>query len=204
MNQTEFINLVEPGAVRGWTDKKILPSVSIAQAILESGWGRYAPGNNLFGIKANGWNGQTQLLSTHEYIGGKYVAVKATFRAYASWADSIADHAAFLSVNKRYANLIGCTDYKRVCQMLQADGYATSPTYAQSLIALIEQYKLYQYDNVAAQNSTAPAVKYYVVVKGDTLSGIAAKYGTTYPKIAAANGIKPPYIIYVGDRLKIA
>ena len=125
----------------------VLASPSMAQGICESGSGTHAPSNNLFGIKATSdWKGPTQKLLTREVVNGKSIYTYAEFRAYASLADSISDHAAFLAGNKRYANLIGKKDYKAVCKLLQADGYATAPNYASTLISIIEQYGLEKYD----------------------------------------------------------
>lgn len=93
-----FINEVAPGAVQGWKNYGVLPSLTIAQAILESGWGKsfasIAPNNNLFGIKANGWKAPHVFeMETKEYKDGKYTKVKAYFRKYDNWADSVEDHA---------------------------------------------------------------------------------------------------------------
>ncbi len=149
MDTKSFICKVAPGAVNTMCSRGILASLSIAQAALESGWGEHAPGNNLFGIKANGWKGATQVLITTEVIKGKKVIVKDIFRAYPSWAASIDDHAAFLISNKRYKNLIGGRDYRIACQNIQADGYSTAPNYAQVLISIIEKYGLARYDKAA-------------------------------------------------------
>lgn len=148
MLPNQFITAVSPGAQTGQKQHGILASLSIAQAILESGWGVHTYGaNNLFGIKANGWTGKTVTIRTaEEDAKGNRYYINAAFRAYDSWADSIADHAAFLRSNNRYANLIGNTNYKAVCALIQADGYATEHDYATQLIALIENYKLNQYD----------------------------------------------------------
>ncbi|HEX2938920.1 MAG TPA: glucosaminidase domain-containing protein [Ruminiclostridium sp.] len=255
MKQTDFIAKIKDAAVEQMKKSDILASLTIAQAILESGWGEHAPGFNLFGIKANGWKGKTQTFSTREYVNGKYVTVNGLFRTYNSWDESIADHTAFLTSDKRYQNLIGQKDYKTACCLVGSDGYASSPTYAQSLIKLIEDYRLYQYDTAEKENSTvnpqyssylvqsgdclskigaktgcrwqdianlnnitapytirigqvlripgAEASTTYTVQKGDCLSRIAAKYGTTYQKLAQKNGINPPYTIYVGQKIKI-
>lgn len=148
--QSEFIKSICRGAIEGWRKYKILPSVTIAQAILESGWGDSgltAVSNNLFGIKANGWSGKTVEYPTKEYIDGKYISVVGTFRAYDSLNKSIEDHGAFLASNARYHNIIGETDYETVCYRLHMDGYATAPNYPETLIKIIEQYSLYKYDS---------------------------------------------------------
>ena len=149
--QTDFIMQISRGAVEGMRKYGILPSVTMAQAILESGWGRSGltrASNNLFGIKAGGsWCGDVVTYPTREYVDGKYVDVTADFRAYDSLDASMEDHGAFLAGLSRYANIIGVKDFREVCRLLQADGYATAPNYADSLIALIEQYDLAAYDN---------------------------------------------------------
>lgn len=160
-----FINAVAPGAKQGWTNYGVLPSLTIAQAILESGWGKSglsaAPNYNLFGIKANGWKAPNIVnKKTFEYINGKRVEVVAAFRKYNSWAESVKDHALFLQQNRRYSNLLWKTDYKEVCKLIQQDGYATAPTYASQLIKIIEQYKLYNYDpSSSSKPTTKPTAK---------------------------------------------
>lgn len=146
--QKEFINSVAPGAIAGWHSYKILPSVTIAQAIVESGWGRSgltAVSNNLFGIKGS-YNGEYCDYPTREYINGKYRDVSASFKKYPTRTASIMDHTLLLGTKSRYSNIVGCTDYKQACRYLQSDGYATSPNYADSLIKIIDIYNLTEYD----------------------------------------------------------
>lgn len=143
----DFIGKIRDGAVSAQQKYGVLASLTIAQAILETGWGEASVGNNIFGIKAGGaWKGASQTAKTQEWNGNKFVTIVAAFRAYASVAASIEDHAALLAGNCRYKNIIGCTDYKQVCRYIQADGYATDPGYANKLISLIEQYGLHQFD----------------------------------------------------------
>ena len=148
--QSDFIMRICRGAIEGWRKYKILPSVTMAQAIVESGWGESgltAVSNNLFGIKANGWEGKTVDYATHEFVDGRYISLVDTFRAYDSLDESMADHGAFLAGLERYRNIIGVTDYNAVCNLLQADGYSTSPRYAETLISIIEYYNLDDYDS---------------------------------------------------------
>ena len=84
-----FLSKIKDGCLASW-EHGILPSVSAAQAILESGWGESLlaqyPNHNLFGIKASSdWKGKRVDLPTQEYIDGKFVTVEATFRKYDSW-----------------------------------------------------------------------------------------------------------------------
>ena len=98
LSTQSFINQIAPGAQTAMKQHGILASLTIAQAALESGWGGHTYGaNNLFGIKANGWPGRTVLISTREQAAdGSYYTIKALFRAYDSWAQSVDDHALFL------------------------------------------------------------------------------------------------------------
>ena len=157
MEQQAFIDRVKTGAMQGWKDRKVLPSVSIAQAILESGWGDSGlttQSNNLFGIKADStWKGRTVNMRTAEYDGnGNKYYINADFRAYDSLDASILDHSNYFydstgtNVRSRYAAFIGETDYKKACVALQASGYATASNYGSTLVSLIEKYKLYEYD----------------------------------------------------------
>lgn len=148
--QQAFIQKISRGAVEGMRKYGILPSVTMAQAILESGWGESGlteVSNNLFGIKAgSSWSGPVVAYPTKEYVNGQYVNVTADFRAYESLDASMEDHGAFLAGLSRYANIIGVKDFREVCRLLQEDGYATAPNYADSLIALVEHYNLDAYD----------------------------------------------------------
>ncbi|MCL2299364.1 MAG: glycoside hydrolase family 73 protein [Firmicutes bacterium] len=149
-----------------------LPSLTIAQAILESGWGKSElaqKANALFGVKAGAnWKGPRMDKKTSEHIGGKKVEITAAFRAYGSWEESIADHGALLR-GARYKAVAGERDYKKACRAVHAAGYATAPDYADSLIKLIEQYGLTAWDEPAA----APALK-----TGDRVQIVA--YGIPY------------------------
>lgn len=149
MTSKDFFNIIKDDVVADMGKSGILASLTAAQAYLESGAGgsklSQAPNYNLFGIKGS-YAGQSVLMNTKEYVNGKYITVKAQFRKYPSWRESIADHSDMLCRMKRYQNLIGETDYKVACQKIQQDGYATSPTYSSSLIKVIEQYELYNWD----------------------------------------------------------
>lgn len=152
MDVKEFLDKITDKTVESCRNVNLLPSPSIAQAIIESNKGNSelaVNANALFGIKADSrWSGKTYEKKTKEYVNGQYVDVTALFRAYDSWDESIADHANFLIVNSRYSNLVGVTDYKEYCKLIREDGYATSPTYTETLINHIETYNLTQYDAI--------------------------------------------------------
>jgi peptidoglycan hydrolase-like protein with peptidoglycan-binding domain len=151
MDKREFINSISKGAVKGYTDYGILASLTMAQAILESAWGSSKlsqRANNLFGIKANlSWGGKRITMETAEWYGDKKQIVKADFRAYDSFNESIEDHNKLLSYS-RYKPLSECRDYKSACQKIYECGYATDPKYPDKLIRLIEENKLYEFDGV--------------------------------------------------------
>lgn len=142
-----FVNEVAPGAMETYRQYGILPSITIAQAILESGWGKHQIGNNIFGIKAGSdWQGKTVTKQTTEYKNGQWVPVTATFRDYDSVADSIKDHAKLVGTASRYEPVRNAKDYKEAARALQSAGYATDPKYAQKLINIIEQNNLTMFD----------------------------------------------------------
>ncbi len=206
--QETFINKIGPMASADMKTSGILASLTIAQAILESGWGKSGlatAANNLFGIKG-AYNGAGYTCKTQEWDGSKYITVDATFRKYPSWAESVADHSALFNRLDRYKNLRGLTDYKLACQYVREDGYATDPEYTNKLINLIEKYNLTAWDvkvPSSGENSQPPSETVYTVKSGDTLSKIASAYGTTYQALAAYNGIANPNVIYVGQKIKI-
>lgn len=151
MTVNEFLDRIADYTVKDCNSKNLLPSPTLAQAIIESAYGTSSlatQGNALFGIKADSrWSGKVITKDTKEcYDGINLVPTVACFRAYDSWEESIIDHSNFLLQNKRYANLVGVRDYKTYCQLIKQDGYATSPTYAETLINCIERYNLAKYD----------------------------------------------------------
>lgn len=142
MEQLEFISKVVPWAVKDWTERRILlPSVKIAQACLETGYGRSVPNNNLFGVKGSGGAHVTQ-----EFINGKWITITAGFQDYDSWEASVYGQSDFLVVNKRYRKLVGSIDAFFVCGELSRAGYATDPLYAGKLISIINRFDLLKYD----------------------------------------------------------
>ena len=149
--QKDFIARVGALASADMKQSGILASLTMAQAILESGWGASAltkDANALFGIKADArWHGRVYSKTTREcYNGVTFANETALFRAYDSWEHSVSDHSAFLLAGSRYAAVVGERDYRRACAAIQKAGYATDPGYAGKLIRLIETYGLTAYD----------------------------------------------------------
>lgn len=210
MTNTEFIEKIGALAREDMRKSKILASLTIAQAILESNWGRsalaQAPNYNLFGIKGD-YNGAYCTFNTQEYLNGAWCTVSANFRKYPSWAESLADHSALFNRWDRYANLRGNYNYRDVCNKVREDGYATDPSYSSKLINIIEQYNLTRFDT---ESSNTPVKEYidtetteYQIVAGDTLSSIANKFNTTVEELVSINNITNPNLILVGQILKL-
>ena len=147
----EFIKLFGPVARESMKNTGIPASVTLAQAILETGWGGSSIGDakNLFGIKGTGPAGTTVVNTKECYDGKNYVTIKDGFRKYHSWQESIDDHAKLLQ-GSRYASALN--NFKQnhnadqYAEGIHKAGYATSPTYASSLKSLMKQYNLYEWD----------------------------------------------------------
>jgi len=172
-----FIKEVGNVAKRDWAERRImLPSVVIAQAILESNWGKSelaTKANALFGIKKHDWTGKTYIKKATEQLkDGTYITVESTqWRAYDSWVESIIDHNDYIATRRtesgalRYEKIIGNTDYKDVCKELRSAGYATSLTYDTKLINIIEQYNLKEYDETVIKIAIDAGHGYYTAGK---------------------------------------
>ncbi|SBN94445.1 Hypothetical protein PFR_JS12-1_61 [Propionibacterium freudenreichii] len=138
---------------------RVPAAVSIAQSIIESGWGQSgltAVDNNYFGIKCPAYgspfvSGCTSY-STSEWVNGGYVTIQAGFRSYNSPGDSFLDHGFFLSLGdpsnsaNRYYPAFLTTNDRDFVRAIAAAGYATDPTYANKIISIMDRYNLYQYD----------------------------------------------------------
>lgn len=151
-----FLAIIKPMVIKDMQTSGILASLTASQALIESNKGNSGlavKGNNLFGIKGK-YNGESVRMETTEYYNGVPTRVMADFRKYPSWAESIADHSALFNTKSRYANLRGLTNYKLACQFVREDGYATSPTYTNTLINCIEKYRLYSWDEEAQGKPT--------------------------------------------------
>lgn len=150
-SEREFIEAVA-AADRPIPGPKLPTSVTIAQAILESDWGRSRlarDASNYFGIKATSGIGPAGViwLPTWEVIGGADVTVLAPWRVYHSLEESVLDHARFLQRYPRYREALSHPNEPRlVAELLQQAGYATDPAYPSKLVRLMDRWNLYQYD----------------------------------------------------------
>ena len=153
---TKFIEEIKDEAIKNYKEYKILPSITIAQAILESSWGESDLAqiyNNLFGIKADSsWKGEYVTLETFEFYDTK---IEDKFRVYSNKNQSIKDHAKFLVDNQRYKKygVFEAKTYIEQAYALQNAGYSTAEDnsgqkrYAKDLIELIRQYNLQLIDS---------------------------------------------------------
>ena len=186
-----FLAKIKPYVVQDMKQTKILASLTAAQAFIESNKGNSGlttKANNLFGIKGK-YNGQSVNMLTTEYYNGVKCRVYADFRKYPSWLESVNDHSGMFNRMARYKNLRGETDYVKACNNVKADGYATSPTYATTLIETINKYKLYEIDRevlgkvIEFQVAKEPA-EYYPLLK----QGSKGEYVLYWQKFLNANG----------------
>lgn len=145
----EFLKKIKPLVIADRHTNNIAASLTAAQALIESDKGNSGltkKANNLFGMKGT-YEGNYVQMYTKEYQLGHYVTVLAKFRKYHSWKESIDDHSSLFRRLDRYKNLRGQFDYKKACMYVQTDGYASSPTYAKTLIGTIEKYNLFLWDH---------------------------------------------------------
>jgi hypothetical protein len=150
LEQSKFIEMIGNAAVSYYRDYGILPSLTIAQAILESNWGKSGLSKdcyNFFGMKwSRGCGCDYKEYKTKEQNkDGSYKTITAKFRKYNSVSEGIKGYYDFLQY-KRYQNLRGVTDYNKACDLIRQDGWATSLKYAQNLKSYIKQYSLDDYD----------------------------------------------------------
>ena len=164
MTPAQFIAVMGPICREDYKNTGILASVSLAQAINESGWGKTAlcqASNNMFGMKCslsgNTWAGSVWdqksyvAIKTTEEYGGKKVKIIAKFRKYPDVATSVADHSAYLRNARngegyRYAGIASTTSYVKQLNIIKKGGYCTWSSYVSELTSLIKKYNLTQWD----------------------------------------------------------
>lgn len=183
MAQYEFIQKVSACAVVDMGVSGILASVTIAQAILESGYGTTElaiNANNFFGMKKSlsgnkwksVWDGKSiytkQTKEQDEY--GKEYTIIADFRKYPCMEDSVADHSLYLlgamnGSKKRYAGLAGEKDPRKAIQIIKDGGYATDVTYVDKIMSIIDRFNLTQYDHMKDVSKEEDKVSIKIVEK---------------------------------------
>ncbi len=193
----------------------ILASVSLAQFILESGYGSTElaqNANNCFGMKkslsGNTWGGSTwdgkstyTKKTQEDDATGKLYTITADFRRYPCVEDSIADHSAYLlgamnGSKKRYAGLQGCTDYKKAVQIIKDGGYATDTKYVSKICSIIERWNLTQYDlkEASVQKQEASVIR----IADRTIHDITKENLSEVPRSRGSNQIEFIVVHYLG------
>lgn len=194
-------------------------SITLAQGLLESAAGQSTlakASNNHFGIKCgSSWQGES--------VRHDDDARNECFRAYDKVSDSYKDHSLFLRDNRRYSSLfdLSKTDYKGWAVGLKKAGYATNPSYANSLIGIIEEYGLYKYDGPHLSKSEQKKLEkelkkkpwlrnphmlylncdlvYTVARDGDTFQLLAKELGVSKKKLMKYNEVEEGYTLQDGD-----
>ena len=215
LSEAEVVKKV--GALFTADQKKsgILASVSLAQFILESGYGSTElaqNANNCFGMKkslsGNTWGGSTwdgksiYTKKTQEDDGsGRLYTITADFRKYPCVEDSIADHSAYLlgamnGSKKRYAGLQGCIDYKKAVQIIKDGGYATDTKYVSKICSIIERWNLTQYDvkEASGQKQKASVIR----IADRTIHDITKENLSEVPRSRGSNKIEFIVVHYLG------
>jgi flagellar protein FlgJ len=152
-SRAEFIATMLPMAEEAAARIGVDPKVLVAQAALETGWGKSVmrsneggSSHNLFGIKAgSSWQGDQARAITSEFRDGKMVKETASFRSYDSYADSFHDLVNTLQKNDRYQDVVKAADNpEQFVKELQKAGYATDPNYASKISSIAKQMQAYQ------------------------------------------------------------
>lgn len=162
----------------------------IAQAIIESGWGESVLAskyNNYFGLKCGGaWNGKSVNMATQEeYTVGVMTDIRDNFRVFEDFDDGIRGYFEFINYS-RYANLKGVTSPEEYCRLIKEDGYATSSTYVDNLMRIINENNLTRFDNsYEPQEDVNIEDLAHRVIKGEFGNGEERKalLGSNYEKV---------------------
>ena len=181
MNKNEFIPTIAPLVVaenkkRGYP---LFSSVVIAQAICESGWGQSTimmKANAIFGIKAaSSWKGKVYNANTQEcYDGSTYTNITACFRAYDNLQESISDYFDLITKLERYRKATVAETPLECITAIKNGGYATSPTYINTIMSIINSNNLTQYDNVEDVENSVDNSKTIEELAKEVIAG---KYG---------------------------
>lgn len=194
MTKNEFIS-----SVAGYVQKYaaaygiLVHSPVIAQAVLESGWGRSklsSQYHNYFGLKCGSrWTGKSVNMRTQEeYTPGTLTTISDNFRVYDSMEEGIKGYFEFIQL-PRYRNLKGITDPEKYLETIRADGYATSYSYVEKCMELIRQYGLTKYDGGEKKTMVKTAESVLNVMRG--WLGFNESNGRFKEIIDLYNSVKP-------------
>lgn len=142
----DFLDRMDGAAGIASRETGVPKRLILAQAALETGWGRHeisradgTPSYNVFNIKATGWNGDAASVTTTEYEQGRSYRTQASFRAYESYDQAFSDYARLLSESPRYAPVVNAPSAEDAARALQNSGYATDPAYADKLVSIMRR-----------------------------------------------------------------
>ncbi|MBT2575575.1 glucosaminidase domain-containing protein [Bacillus sp. ISL-51] len=200
--QQVFIDSLSGHAQILYEKYHVLPSITLAQAILESDWGNSelaGKARNLFGVKGD-YKGKHVTMNTDEFEKGKRKTIRAKFRKYSTFFESMDDHAK-LFVNgtswnkKKYKPVLEAGDYKTAAAALQKSGYATDPDYAEKIKDVIETYNLNEFDKV---NESLKAVDLKGAIKDRSIEDVWSKPSKEPHSIKLASAQK-----FTGQHIKV-
>jgi flagellar protein FlgJ len=159
-----FLGQLWPMAQEAAARLNLAPEALLAQAALETGWGRHVmqhrggdSSHNLFGIKADSrWRGNKVHVSTLEYRDGVALKTRANFRAYDSFSESFSDYVDFVQRNPRYQTALGrVEDPAAYFSALQEAGYATDPAYADKILRILDSAPMRRAKQTVKEGATA-------------------------------------------------
>lgn len=226
-NQSAFIEQLGASAMQVSASSDLYASIMVAQALVETGFGTSqlsaAPYYNLFGVKEyNG--GSSVTMSTQEYLNGQWVTMNEPFAVYSSYAESFQAHASLLASSYYAGAWKSHTNSYQDAAVYLTGRYATDPSYASKLISLIQTYNLTRFDTpgagtavqatdqaqstvdqtAQADSSTSQlSGQSYTVQSGDSIWGIAEKFGISVNQLLADNGWSSDTTIMPGDTIVI-
>ncbi len=141
-----FLDRMDSAAAVASRETGIPKRLILAQAALETGWGKHeitradgSPSFNVFNIKATGWDGDAASVKTTEYAGSRRYTTQAEFRAYDSYEQAFSDYARLLTQSPRYKPVVDAPTAEHAARALQNCGYATDPAYASKLVSIMSR-----------------------------------------------------------------
>lgn len=211
--QSYFLRVVGSFARADYYKNDVLASITVSQAIYESGWARYSlpvGGRNLFGMKAfSTWSGKVydqsgnMLYDSYDDFllvkGQSYLNTVSGWRAYGSWAESVEAHSSLFVNNSRYSKVVGETDYKTAAQAIVDAGYCNDNGYVNMLCNIIEQYELSEFNDITPD---ADGIVSLLPEEERVLLDIGETY--TVSLYSVPEGLTPSSVVWKSDNESVA